>query len=142
MICFKINKVYDIITILFNSIWYLNEKELKSTIKNVYNHLNKWGIFLIETAFIKDIFNITGNRRIYKDWDINIIRDIWIKYYKDNIVLKAKYLINTNTVIEEDEQKVHLFRESEIVDFFKSVKFKIKTYHHRKNKSTIFVWIK
>lgn len=139
MTSFKLDKKYDVITILFNSIWYLNEKELESTIKNAYNHLNKWGIFLIETAFIKNRFNATKNTRIYNDWNLNIIRNISIKHYKNSVIVKAQYKINSSIVIEEDEQKVILFEENEIKNLLKLENFKVKIYHYKNNNSTIFI---
>ena len=142
MTSFKLDKKYDIITILFNSIWYLNEEQLKKTIRNAYNHLNEWGIFLIETVFIKDKFNMTENKRTYKGKDFDIIREIWITYHMDSVILKSKYKINSVDFIENDEQKILLFKENDLKSYFLLEKFKVRIYHYENNDSTIFIGIK
>lgn len=142
MTSFKIDKKYDVITILFNSIAYLNKEELKKTITNAYNHLNEWGVFLIETAFIKNKFNMKENRRMYKGEDLNILREISIKYYEDTVILKSKYKINSENFVEEDEQEVLLLEENDLKDLFLSANFKVKICYYEPNRSTLFLGIK
>lgn len=142
MTSFKLDKKYDVITILFNSIWYLDKEQLQKTVKNAYNHLNEWGIFLIETVFIKDKFNITENKRTYKGKDFDIIREIWITHNVDSVILKSKYKINSLNFIENDEQKIPLFEENDLKDYFLSENFNVRIYHYKNNNSTVLVGIK
>ncbi len=142
MTSFNLDKKYDIITILFNSIWYLDKEQLKKTVKNAYIHLNEWGIFLIETVFLKGKFNMTENKRAYKDKNLDIFREVWIEHRKDSVTLKSKYKINSEKFIEEDEQEIVLLEEDELKDFFMSENFELNVYYYEHNKSTLFLGIK
>ena len=66
---FKSLRKFDIITCLFSSFAYLkNTRQIKKTLDNFYNSLDKEGIILIETLFLKDTLKeIKNHVRQYKD---------------------------------------------------------------------------
>jgi len=142
MTTFNFNKKYDVITLLFNSIGYLNKNELKQLFKQANNHLNKGGIFLIETIFLKDkLKSIKNHERDYSDNKFNIRRILNLSVLEDFAILSAKYFLNSK-LIDEDKQKIILLKENELKSLFKLNNFSIKKLTYEPTGSTIFIGIK
>lgn len=143
MTSFKLNKKYDVITILFNSIGYLNKKQLESTLKNSYQHLNKGGVILIETIFLKNkLTDVIKHTRKYEDENLIILREINLKIKGNEAIVKAKYKINSDDFIEEDEQRAVLFRKEELKDIFLTKGFNVKYYEYKSTGTFLFLGIK
>ncbi len=69
MVDFKIDKKYDVITCYFDSINHLNTiEEVNQMFENVYNHLNKGGLFLFD-VFSYSRFLEADNTDISEDFD-------------------------------------------------------------------------
>ncbi len=140
-------KKYDIITILFNSIAYLNnKKELKTTLSNIYKILNKNGILLIETLFLTDtIKNIKTHIREYSWKTFSIKRIIDTIVTNDIANLKAKYTIKIKGQSKKeiiDKQKIPLYSQKEMKQIIEDEGFKVKIYHYNPTWTTIFIGIK
>lgn len=144
---FKINKKFDIITILFSSIAYLkNKNEINKTLKNVYNHLATGGILIIETLYLKKSFReIKNHLREYSDDSFSIKRVIDAKI-KDNVAeLQAKYFVkekNKKETIIKDNLKIPLLTKNELIKSLSKIGFKIKIQQYNQTKTTIFICIK
>lgn len=143
MSSFRLNKKYDVITILFNSIIYLNKKQLNNTIKNAYQHLNKGWILFIETIFLKNKLNdVVKHTREYKDKNLDITREINIKIFGNYAILNAKYKINSDKFIENDKRKTILLGEEELKDIYLDKGFKVKIKEYKSTGTTLFIGIK
>jgi len=140
---FNLNKKYDVITILFNSIGYLNKKQLIKTFKNVYQHLNRGGVFLIETIFLKNkLSDLKNHIRKYKDKNLTILRNLNIKIKGKKANLHARYKINSDDFIEEDKQEIILLEEKELKNIFLNEGFDIKLYKYDQGGTILFLGIK
>lgn len=86
MIDFKINKEFDLIICLCDSINYIIEKEhLLKTFRNVREHLSQNGIFIFDINSYYKLKEIIGNNTFIEDRED--IFYIWQNYFdcKDNI---------------------------------------------------------
>lgn len=69
MVDFKLDKKYDVITCYFDSINHLNTiEEVNQMFENVYNHLNKGGLFLFD-VFSYSRFLEADNTDISEEFD-------------------------------------------------------------------------
>ena len=142
MATFNLNKKFDVITLLFNSIGYLNKKKIELLFKQVSKHLNTGGIFLIETIFLKEKLKpIKNHIRSYSNNKINIRRILNLSIDNNYAILHAKYLMNLK-IIDEDKGKIVLLSESEYKKLFSTNRFKIKKRIYKSTRSSIFIGIK
>ena len=142
MATFNLNKKFDVITLLFNSIGYLNKKKIELLFKQVSKHLNTGGIFLIETIFLKEKLKpIKNHIRSYSNNKINIRRILNLSIDDNYAILHAKYLMNLK-IIDEDKGKIVLLSESEYKKLFSTNGFKIKKRIYKSTRSSIFIGIK
>ena len=92
MINFNINKKYDAIISICDSINYiLNEKDLLKTFTNVKNHINEDGIFIFDINSYYKLSEIIGNNIFVEDRED--IFYTWENYFdeKSNIVNFYKF---------------------------------------------------
>ncbi|TDT70543.1 methyltransferase family protein [Hypnocyclicus thermotrophus] len=98
---FKLEEEFDAAIMIFDTINHLlNEEELRGTIKNVYNHLSKDGIFIFDTAtrklmnemFPEDYFvddreemTIIWQHEYNNEEDLDYIFTSFFVHKKDNI---------------------------------------------------------
>lgn len=139
----SLSSKYDIITLFFNSIGYLTKGEVIALFKKVYQHLNKGGVFLVETIFLKDkLVNITKHIRKYKDKNSSILRELNISIESKNAIITAKYKINSEHFSLEDTQKVYLFGENELKKVFLDSHFEISVFTYKPTNTTLFLGVK
>lgn len=82
MIDFNINKKFDSVISVCDSINYiLNKEDLLKTFTNVYNHLNDDGIFIFDINSYYKLREVIGNNIFLEDRD-NIFYT-WQNYYDD-----------------------------------------------------------
>lgn len=91
MIDFKFNKKFDSVISICDSINYLlDERDLASTFKNVYNHLEDEGIFIFDINSFYKIESVLGNNTFIEDRE-----DIfysWENFYDENSNICDFYL--------------------------------------------------
>jgi len=129
---FEMNKKYDLILIPFGSICLIIDSEAaKSSLINIYNHLEKDGIFLVsflnKNAKTNDINEFTETKRKAVGEDVLI--EYWnVKYEgsKNLMDYKLKYqLVNDDKIIEEEymDFPIKLYQEEEFAKLLKEVGF-------------------
>lgn len=75
MINFDLNKQFDVIISLYSVINYAKDfKEFRTTLKNIYKHLKKGGVCIIEPYFTKQIYEHDRNKSYPKDL---LVHEIW-----------------------------------------------------------------
>jgi len=68
MVDFKIDKKFDVIILLYSVINYARDfKEFRKTLKNIYIHLKKGGVCIIEPYFTRQIYEHDRNKAYPKD---------------------------------------------------------------------------
>lgn len=88
---FSINDKYDSIIAICDSINYITDSsELLNTFKNVYNHLNKDGLFIFDINSYYKLKNIIGNNTFTEDRDD--VFYVWQNYYDDEKNICEFYL--------------------------------------------------
>lgn len=91
MINFKINEKFDSIISLCDSVNYiLKEEDLKKTFKNVYEHLDRQGIFIFDINSYFKLKNIIGNNIFIEDRED--IYYIWQNEYEEETSISNFYL--------------------------------------------------
>lgn len=110
MINFDLNKKYDLIIAVCDSINYIIEPEnLKNTFMNVFEHLDENGIFIFDINSKYKLKNIIGNNKfIYDKGDIYYV---WENEYDYNLDIANFFLTffvrddnSNNTYIRFDEE--------------------------------------
>lgn len=129
MIEFKLNKKFDSIISICDSINYITEKEdLLKTFKNVYDHLEDDGIFIFDINSYYKLKYIIGNNTFAEDREE--IFYAWQNYYDENTNICEFYL---TFFFSEDGMKFERFDEEhiekaymteEIVELLNEVGFK------------------
>lgn len=145
MINSKFNEKFDVITCLFSSIGYVKTYDnLKKTLKNFYDHLNKGGIVLIEPWFSKDqlIKNHTS-LQTYEDKLVQIARMTNMAINNNISTMNMHYLIGEHGKIHSFKEKheMGLFDKNKTLDLMKEVGFSAK-YLSKKIGRGIFIGVK
>ncbi len=121
MVDFKIDKKYDVITCYFDSINHLNTiEEVNQMFENVYNHLNKGGLFLFD-VFSYSRFLEADNTDISEDFDDFSYR------WKMNISLPNTlhhhiYINGIDTFEEKYDEHYYDYKELINKKLFKKIK--------------------
>ncbi len=128
---FKLNKKFDVVTCLFNSINNLGAgKELETTINNFYNHLKKGGLLITEFFHEKEDFvNKFNHLRTYNGENIKIARIGEFKSKNDFILANIHYLISEKgkkIKKTEDVHKLMIFPKEQILSTMKEAGFQTK----------------
>lgn len=90
MLTFNLNKKFDVIISLYSVINYAkNFNEFKQILQNIYNHLRKGGVCLIEPFYTKFVFEHDRNKSYPESLLVHEI-DVWTKIMKE-IGFKVKY---------------------------------------------------
>ncbi len=132
MITLNTNKKYDVVTCLFSSIAYVKTySNLKKTIDNFANLVNKDGIVLIEPWFTTKTY-ISGNPHLttYDSNEIKIARTV-LSQIKGNLsIMNMHYLIaekgKKDTIHFIDKHEMGLFDEDKMIDYMINAGFKVK----------------
>lgn len=135
---------YDIITLLFSSIAYLKDgNDIIKTLKNFDKILEKGGILIIETLYLKDSFKeIKNHVREYLDDSFSIRRLINITIRNNVAELKAEYLIKEKNKKERkiiDELEILLLTKKWLVKNLQGIGFNVKVSRYKKTGTTIFI---
>ena len=130
MIDFQIDDKFEAAICCCDGINYLNNEEVKSFFKNVYNHLSKDSIFIFDMSTKYKYENIFNDTYIYDDGNIFYV---WENSFDNNSInIEINFFVNDSTnkysrIIEEQTQYIH--STEEILDFLKSIGFEdIKIY--------------
>lgn len=108
MIDFKLKDKYESIVSLCDSINYiLKEEELLKVFKNVYNHLEKDGIFIFDINSYYKLKNIIGNNIFVEDRED--IYYVWQNEYEEEYDISNFYL---TFFCSEDGQAFRRFDET------------------------------
>ncbi len=104
---FNINKKFDSVISICDSINYiLDEEDLLKTFTNVYNHLNKDGIFIFDINSSYKLKEVIGNNTFVEDRG-NIFYT-WQNYFQDQVNISDFYL---TFFYAEDEKNYLRFDE-------------------------------
>ena len=126
---FNLNKEFDVVTCLFNSMNYLeNNTELKETITNFYNHLKKGGITIME-LLDEDFAKKLNHLRTYDGEDIKIARIGEIELKGDFFDFNLHYMISKKgeeIIKAEDTHKCRRFPKEDILSTMKETGFQTK----------------
>lgn len=91
MVNFNLNKKFDTVISICDSINYITkEDDLIECFKNVYNHLNKDGVFIFDINSYYKLRSIIGNNTFVEDRDD--IYYIWQNYYDEETHICEFYL--------------------------------------------------
>jgi dTDP-3-amino-3,6-dideoxy-alpha-D-glucopyranose N,N-dimethyltransferase/dTDP-3-amino-3,4,6-trideoxy-alpha-D-glucopyranose N,N-dimethyltransferase len=143
---FNLNEKFDIIICLFSAMGYVKTKSnLKKTIKNISNHLEKGGICIIEGWFSKEEFiDKKTFLHTYEDENLKIARTCWSRKkgniselnFQFNIVDKKK-----GPIFFEDKHELGLFDKKYTQDLMTKSGFEIIQYQDR-NFRTLYIGVK
>lgn len=135
MIDFKLDKKFDIILCICDSINYLNNDELKTMFENVYNHLNDGGTFLFDMHSMKRIEEfkdeyIEEGRVLDTDYQWAIISDPEsnelqerFTFYMEDGIVNEHHVQNVFKIEDVEKKMIDAGFETEIVeDFIKDEK--------------------
>lgn len=135
MIDFKLDKKFDIILCICDSINYLNNDELKTMFENVYNHLNDGGTFLFDMHSMKRIEEfkdeyIEEGRVLDTDYQWAIISDLEsnelqerFTFYMEDGIVNEHHVQNVFKIEDVEKKMIDAGFETEIVeDFIKDEK--------------------
>ena len=134
MIDFKINKKFDAIVSICDSINYIiNEKDLKNTFINVYEHLEDNGIFIFDINSYYKLKNIIGNNTFIEDRE-----DLFYTWQNDYDITTnicnfyLSFFINNHgdkyTRFDEEHSE-RAYEIEEIVEFLNNAGFKSVDYY-------------
>lgn len=128
MVNFKINKKFDSIISVCDSINYItNEADLINCFKNVYNHLKEKGIFIFDINSYYKLKEIIGNNTFVEDR-----QDIfytWQNYFDEETNLCTFYLTffknnGNNLFTRFDEEHIEkAYKRNRIEEILKQVGF-------------------
>ena len=151
---FKSKKKFDVITCLFTAINYnKNISELKSTIKNLSNLLNKGGIVIFDLGLIKGKEDKKTGAFVdtYSEDNLQIARiSQWNPSRENPDIYHANFLMfvkdKGKVDFEIDEHELGVFSVEEIKSIMKNNGFAVKVYddfslnkYTKKSKRPIFV---
>jgi len=137
---FKIKRKFDIIVCLFSTMNYnLTLNDFRTTIKNLYNHLNKNGLVIFDMGFNKERFinNYVGAEE-GKTKNVYLMRaSTSFKTGQNNAKLIFGYILIKNHKVHlfEDEHKFSTFPTLTIKKIMTQIGFKTYIYDEFKNKS-------
>lgn len=116
MIDFKINKKFDSVISICDSINYITSNDdLLSCFQNVYNHMNENGIFIFDINSYYKLKEIIGNNIFVEDRDS--VFYTWQNFYDEATDICEFYL----TFFKEDQKgQYHRFDEEHIEKAYKS----------------------
>ena len=100
LIDFNLNKKFDNVVSLFHVMSYITDNDdLIKAFKNVYNHLNKGGLFIFDVWYLPAVLNLKATPKIkkIKNEDLDIIRIATpINRSEDNVIdVNFEILIKT-----------------------------------------------
>lgn len=141
-----VSKQYDAVILLFNSMGYnTNKRDFRRTLKEVYNHLRKGGVFIFDLntkdlimSFMLNPSSKSEFNFFFKDKKSFGFKHVKTKIKSNIIENSFDYLINDNSKIisvREDFHKLGLFTENEIKSMMRSEGFKVVAFHNWKFKS-------
>ena len=129
MVDFKINKKFDSIISICDSINYIIDiDDLKATFENVYNHLEDEGVFIFDINSFYKLSEIIGNNVFVEDRED--IFYTWQNYYDVDSRICEFYLSffikedNDNYLRFNEEHKERAYTVDEILTTLKSVGFR------------------
>lgn len=134
MIEFDLNKKYDSVISICDSINYiLEEEDLASSFENVYRHLEEDGIFIFDINSYYKLKNIIGNNTFINDQEETFYT--WQNFYDDEVNICDFFL--TFFVREKDgkysrfeeEHSEKAYKIKEIVRLLKEAGFKNIDYY-------------
>jgi len=137
---FKIKQKFDIIVCLFSTMNYNRTfNELKMTIKNFYNHLNKEGLLIFDMGFNKERFlNNYFNTESGKTKNVYLMRTgVTFRTSPENVKFILGYILikNRKIYLFKDEHKLGSFSTLKIKKLMNQIGFKTYIYDSFKNKS-------
>ena len=128
MIDFKLNKKFDAIISICDSINYIIDKEdLLNVFKNVKKHLNEGGVFIFDINSYYKLKNIIGNNTFVEDRDK--IYYIWQNYFDSNSNIVEFYLTffvsneNKKYIRFDEEHFQKAYHTDEIIELLKIASF-------------------
>jgi ubiquinone/menaquinone biosynthesis C-methylase UbiE len=144
---FKTTEKYGTITCLFSSLAYLkNITEIKQTLNNFYYNLEKGGVALIETFFVRDnLKELKNHVRKYISKNLKIKRTINININHNIANVEAKYEIfekGKNKKVVKDKQNVKLYTKKELENMIEKIGFKVKILKYKDTETILFICIK
>lgn len=118
MINFNINKKYDAIISICDSINYiLNEKDLLKTFTNVKNHINEDGIFIFDINSYYKLSEIIGNNIFVEDRED--IFYTWENYFDEKSNISSFFI---SFFIQEEDGRYFRFNEEHFERAYKTEK--------------------
>lgn len=134
MIGFNLNKTFDAVLSICDSINYITkEKDIEKVFKNVYDHLEKDGVFIFDINSHYKLKHVIGNNTFVEDNEE--VFYVWENFYDEIEDLCEFYLtfffkkdgVNYERFDEEHIEKA--YKTSKIVELLKKVGFsKIDPY--------------
>lgn len=135
MIDFNINKKFDSIVSICDSINYITDKNnLLQCFKNVYNHMNDGGLFIFDINSFYKLKNIIGNNTFVEDRED--IFYTWQNYFDEDENICEFYLSffkedGSGTYYRFDEDHVErAYKEDEIIQLLESAGFSKIDYYN------------
>jgi len=129
MIDFKINKSFDSVISICDSINYITSKaKLEKCFINVYDHLKQDGIFIFDINSYYKLKEVIGNNVFVEDRE-NIFYT-WQNYYDESNDISEFYLTffemdkNNHYHRFDEEHLEKAYKEDEIIDLLKKVGFR------------------
>lgn len=122
MTAMQLGKKFDVITCLFSSIGYANNKKLlQKTIQNFSNHLKKGGVLIIEPWLRPSEFK-PGTYLTTYDEDVKIARIIRSTKKGNKSVMDMHFLIGEGTDISSftEKHEMGLFSNKTYIDVLKT----------------------
>ncbi|MFA6276981.1 MAG: class I SAM-dependent methyltransferase [Pedobacter sp.] len=125
---FNLNQTFDVATSLFHVISYLTDNEsLIQTFKNVYQHLNKDGIFIFDVWYSPAVYHQVPEKRtkILKNHNIEVIRKANPVIYSEKNVVEVNYEI---TIINVNDKSASTITEKHPMRHFSSPEIELLAY--------------
>lgn len=148
MLSLKLNKKFDIILSLFSSISYVKTlSNLRKTIKNISEHMNKGAVVIVEPWFAPDQFN-PGSPYLhtYESKDLKIARASTTRKRGNLSIVDYDFLIthrNKPTFHIKDKHEMGLFSVDKTLKYFKEAGIKTKYQKNGfMNKRGLFIGVK
>jgi ubiquinone/menaquinone biosynthesis C-methylase UbiE len=141
---------YDAALLLFNSILYnTNKHDFMKTLKGIYNHLRKGGVFIFDLFTEQNFFEGSSNF-FFEDKKSFGFKHVKKRIKGKYIEISNYYLIkdgNTFIASSNNINKLGIFSEKEVKLMMKNQGFKVKIFHDwsfkkKKSKTSIFVGFK
>lgn len=133
MTSFSINKKFDSVISICDSVNYILDKDdLLKTFKNVYEHLNKDGIFIFDINSFYKLKEVIGNNTFVEDRED--IFYTWQNYFDEEKEICEFYLTfftsdDGENFIRFDEKHLEkAYKTEEVVDLLKEAGFKTIEY--------------